>query len=644
MSDQKQTELAADFVKINASQPPKHKGKKNKDYLIKDLPDEAKAQIVLGQNEVKNKLEFTQQTVALMKAKLKSEGVPNKKINQVINDSAIEQSKAIKNLPQGLKPGSGMTRENAIVITHTLQELLLLKHINALPLRPFMTQHEGKIYDEYLVMRESVIVKDEATRERMFPDAKPTYKMTSVWFDITAVHEEITKTTGRSTTNRPFTGLMSCGGCGKSNSGNLMMHCKRCKSYVYCSKECQRKHYKTGGHKADCKKICEEALEGAAKVAKQEEENDKRDVPEDAVAQQNQTDSKAGGEGWRVLTVYPSSRMNDFVNEYKRMMLNDYPNDLFEFAVQPAEDAPFAFSLAYESKMENAAAIAILKEHKAFSVSVSGLGTRKAAKKNEPKTGDVLFAVISDYTHAIYDCMVRTGGKETKTFVPVAGVVNVPITLNAEFAYLKKGEGVTYVEMARAAREILETYEKICTSESKEAADEYVSNTLKLNEELSKRALKAEVVDTKDFKVLHPFTLNFLHVAAMNVASWTLPITQILTNRAIDMKGTLVKLKRNNSAADAEVDERLKLTDDEMKETLVIDNTNETGTGDDDDDYRVRVVDVDGVQAKVKLPTSESKEELKVTVADESSAAHQTTAKALSPGQHTSFSASIPDG
>ena len=45
-----------------------------------------------------------------------------------------------------------------------------------------------------------------------------------------------------------------CGGCGAENKSNLLT-CARCKVIMYCNINCQKKHWKEGGHKPECKEI-----------------------------------------------------------------------------------------------------------------------------------------------------------------------------------------------------------------------------------------------------------------------------------------------------------------------------------------------------------------------------------------------------
>ena len=43
-----------------------------------------------------------------------------------------------------------------------------------------------------------------------------------------------------------------CEICGKHLVKAEMFKCSRCKSVIYCSKACQTKHWKTGGHREEC--------------------------------------------------------------------------------------------------------------------------------------------------------------------------------------------------------------------------------------------------------------------------------------------------------------------------------------------------------------------------------------------------------
>ena len=45
-----------------------------------------------------------------------------------------------------------------------------------------------------------------------------------------------------------------CAGCGAGFQGNLLS-CAKCKIMKYCNTNCQKKHWKEGGHKKECKKI-----------------------------------------------------------------------------------------------------------------------------------------------------------------------------------------------------------------------------------------------------------------------------------------------------------------------------------------------------------------------------------------------------
>ena len=50
--------------------------------------------------------------------------------------------------------------------------------------------------------------------------------------------------------------LFECMQCKKRlSSGKKRLVCGACRAVVYCSKDCQRKHWKTGGHKQECKNL-----------------------------------------------------------------------------------------------------------------------------------------------------------------------------------------------------------------------------------------------------------------------------------------------------------------------------------------------------------------------------------------------------
>lgn len=55
---------------------------------------------------------------------------------------------------------------------------------------------------------------------------------------------------------KPDTRSDPCFVCGtRPTTGSKHKLCGGCKLIVYCSKECQAKHWKEGGHKQDCSKI-----------------------------------------------------------------------------------------------------------------------------------------------------------------------------------------------------------------------------------------------------------------------------------------------------------------------------------------------------------------------------------------------------
>ena len=58
---------------------------------------------------------------------------------------------------------------------------------------------------------------------------------------------------------RTFSNVSMCRNCGKLEvalgNGSKLTACTRCKVAWYCSKSCQKQHWKEGGHKADCQPL-----------------------------------------------------------------------------------------------------------------------------------------------------------------------------------------------------------------------------------------------------------------------------------------------------------------------------------------------------------------------------------------------------
>eukprot|EP00562_Extubocellulus_spinifer_P014852 CAMPEP_0178568046 /NCGR_PEP_ID=MMETSP0697-20121206/15674_1 /TAXON_ID=265572 /ORGANISM="Extubocellulus spinifer, Strain CCMP396" /LENGTH=90 /DNA_ID=CAMNT_0020202069 /DNA_START=28 /DNA_END=300 /DNA_ORIENTATION=- len=45
----------------------------------------------------------------------------------------------------------------------------------------------------------------------------------------------------------------NCGGCGVKLEGDRRQYCRQCRTYCYCSSECQKLHWnRTGGHRSEC--------------------------------------------------------------------------------------------------------------------------------------------------------------------------------------------------------------------------------------------------------------------------------------------------------------------------------------------------------------------------------------------------------
>lgn len=55
-----------------------------------------------------------------------------------------------------------------------------------------------------------------------------------------------------------------CAGCAVSRNRKEMRWCAQCRSVSYCSRECQKKHWKVGGHRKECKPLTKEAPASAA--------------------------------------------------------------------------------------------------------------------------------------------------------------------------------------------------------------------------------------------------------------------------------------------------------------------------------------------------------------------------------------------
>ena len=68
------------------------------------------------------------------------------------------------------------------------------------------------------------------------------------------IHRLISCKYGRDKAIKMFSALsLLCGVCGKE--GKVYKQCSRCTCVYYCSVDCQRKHWKEGGHKDECKKL-----------------------------------------------------------------------------------------------------------------------------------------------------------------------------------------------------------------------------------------------------------------------------------------------------------------------------------------------------------------------------------------------------
>mmetsp|Transcript_32043 Transcript_32043/g.96434 ORF Transcript_32043/g.96434 Transcript_32043/m.96434 type:complete len:1595 (+) Transcript_32043:1276-6060(+) len=59
----------------------------------------------------------------------------------------------------------------------------------------------------------------------------------------------------------------TCASCSKERDAKNMKRCRRCMAVYYCSEECQRQHWKVGGHKDECKPRSESVKPGGARPA-----------------------------------------------------------------------------------------------------------------------------------------------------------------------------------------------------------------------------------------------------------------------------------------------------------------------------------------------------------------------------------------
>eukprot|EP00808_Paulinella_micropora_P019671 g78032.t1 len=54
---------------------------------------------------------------------------------------------------------------------------------------------------------------------------------------------------------------LTCADCGRAEAGGEKLRtCGRCKLWMYCSQDCQKKHWHQGGHKRSCKSVGNRAV------------------------------------------------------------------------------------------------------------------------------------------------------------------------------------------------------------------------------------------------------------------------------------------------------------------------------------------------------------------------------------------------
>jgi len=69
----------------------------------------------------------------------------------------------------------------------------------------------------------------------------------------------VNKEAGKRGRERAKSNVGNCGNCGKEAD---LFVCSRCKTVGYCGKECQKQHWKSGGHKQNCKQLAAQNSKG----------------------------------------------------------------------------------------------------------------------------------------------------------------------------------------------------------------------------------------------------------------------------------------------------------------------------------------------------------------------------------------------
>lgn len=203
---------------------------------MSDLPLETRR--ALARAELQVNLVSAQGVIDKMMTQLKREGVAPSTIRECLGAAGAQLEHDVRQMESKLSPDSGTTQEKAIVVSHPLQETLLLNQIGAEPLCYQRLKVEDRYYDKFTVLRER---KDGTKAED------------TVWFDITKEYEKFARLQHRRAEAKDTpAGPTACFSCQKPAEGSRMWRCAACKSAWYCSKECRKNHWHNG-HKKICK-------------------------------------------------------------------------------------------------------------------------------------------------------------------------------------------------------------------------------------------------------------------------------------------------------------------------------------------------------------------------------------------------------
>lgn len=422
---------------------------KGKDETVSELEQH----ITAGQNALRSKIEAVDRALKTTTGDVIRKGKKRQDIKDAVRKRAIEIEEKTRQRPEDCKdPEAGLSKAKAIKVTTFIQEMMLLNELSATPIRFYMTKEGDRYYEEVLTLRRWVIKK---TKEAGWEQCR-------IFFDVTAIHEEIKEITGRDTTNKPFYGLMACGKCTKPNKDGRMLQCARCKSVAYCNVECQKEHY-TKGHRVDCLGIADEyakAIEAESKRAVyMKEQEEKGNITKDKRS--------------RYLSFELRHDLGHILDVFITTVIDK--NDLYdEKAIKQPER--FFVNHTMERETKNDEAAKALAEMQTAHFKVRGVGWRPALKDGtEPKDCDVLCVVLDDEYQVVPRFIRANGGEPTSTTEEDEGI-------KVDFVYVTKGSGEKYVDTARYVVALLAAHDDIRIDQR----SEYLFNQLQSQEDLIK--------------------------------------------------------------------------------------------------------------------------------------------------------------